>query len=150
MIFVTRKAHFNAAHRLHNPDKSDQWNRDTFGECNHINWHGHNYKLEVTVVGHIHPDIGYVIDLGTLKRIIHDRIISKCDHRNLNLDVDFLKDIIPSTENLARHFFLEIADDIKEKCPAGGKLYSVRVYETENNIAEYAPELIPKIEKITE
>lgn len=102
------------------------------------------------MVGHIHPDTGYVIDLGTLKSIINERVISKCDHRNLNLDVDFIKDTIPSAENLARLFFQEMEQDIARHCSAGGKLYSVRLYETENNIAEFIPEQIPQIEKVTE
>lgn len=150
MIYVTRKEHFNAAHRLHNPEKSDSWNQEVFGKCNHPNWHGHNYTLEVTVAGYVHPDTGYVIDLGNLKGIIYNRVISKCDHRNLNLDVDFIKGVIPSTENLARLFFEQMAGDIEQNCPAGGKLYAVKLFETENNIAQFIPELIPQVERATE
>ena len=74
MVFITRKVHFNAAHRLHNPDKSEEWNRETFGKCNNPNWHGHNYILEVTVVGEPDSETGFVIDLGILKKIIRNRI----------------------------------------------------------------------------
>ncbi|MBP3192233.1 6-carboxytetrahydropterin synthase [Natronogracilivirgula saccharolytica] len=136
MIYVTRKEHFTAAHRLHNPEKSDEWNRETFGPCNHPNWHGHNYVIEVTVAGEPDPDTGYVVDLGKLKHTIHNRVLNKCDHKNLNLDVDFLKGVIPSAENLARCFFFELKEDVNE-ITYDGQLYAVRLYETERNIAEY-------------
>lgn len=137
MVYVTRKVHFNAAHRLHNPERDEEWNRRVYGECNHPNWHGHNYVLEVTVKGEPDPETGYVIDLGLLKRIIQKRIIDKCDHRNLNLDVDFLKGIIPSTENLVRSFFEQLSDEIKQHATKGARLHSVRLFETERNFAEY-------------
>lgn len=136
MIYVTRKEHFTAAHRLHNPNKSESWNRDTYGACNHPNWHGHNYVIEVTVAGNPDPDTGYVVDLGKLKQTIYDRVLSKCDHKNLNLDVDFLEKVIPSAENLARAFFCELDEDVKQ-ISYEGRLYSVKLYETERNIAEY-------------
>ncbi|SMO43553.1 6-pyruvoyl trahydropterin synthase family protein [Fodinibius sediminis] len=139
MVFVTRKAHFNAAHRLHNPEKSDEWNRRTFGKCNHENWHGHNYKLSVTVAGKINSTTGYVIDLATLKSIIEQRIVVKCDHKNLNLDVPFLEGIMPSTENLVKAFFEQIEEPIAEKSGGDGFLYSVELQETERNSAEYCP-----------
>ncbi|AXJ01551.1 6-pyruvoyltetrahydropterin/6-carboxytetrahydropterin synthase [Cyclonatronum proteinivorum] len=139
MVYVTRKVHFNAAHRLHNPKKSDEWNAETYGDCNHINWHGHNYVMEVTVAGMPDPDTGYVIDLGDLKRILNDKIINKCDHRNLNIDVDFLKDTIPSTENLVIKFFEQIKDDVERASSTGSRLFSVKLFETERNFAEYCP-----------
>ena len=139
MIFVTRKAHFNAAHRLHNPDKSDDWNRDTFGKCNNPNWHGHNYQIEVTVAGEPNPETGYVIDLGKLKSIIRNRILEPCDHTNLNLEVSFLENVIPTTENLVQAFFEQLEEDVNETAYGDSKLYSVRLYETERNIAEYCP-----------
>ena len=111
MVFVKRKAHFNAAHRLHNPDKSDEWNREMYGKCNHPNWHGHNYVIEVTVAGDPDPETGYVIDLSTLKQIIEEQIIEKCDHKNLNLDVDFLDGIMPSTENLVKAFYHQLKEN---------------------------------------
>ena len=132
LIYVTRKARFNAAHRLHNPDKSDEWNRNTFGKCNNPNWHGHNYILEVTVAGEPDPETGYVIDLSQLKEIIHERVISKCDHANLNLDVDFLRGIMPSTENFA----VAVWNELEGALPAG-RLHRVRLLETDNNSAEY-------------
>jgi len=137
LIYVTRKSHFNAAHRLHNPDKSDQWNSDTFGKCNYPNWHGHNYVLEVTVVGEPDPESGYLIDLGRLQHIIETYIIEPCDHRNLNIDVPFLKGIIPSSENLVKVFFQQLKEPVEQACAKGGKLFSVKLFETERNIAEY-------------
>lgn len=139
MVFVTRKAHFNASHRLHNPEKSDEWNRKVFGKCNNPNWHGHNYIIEVTVAGEPDPDTGYVIDLGKLKNIIRNQIIDPCDHKNLNLEVPFLKNIIPSTENLCKAFFYELEDKIKHSSKNNTILYSVRLQETERNSAEYCP-----------
>ncbi|MDZ7756296.1 6-pyruvoyl trahydropterin synthase family protein [Rhodohalobacter sp.] len=116
MIFVTRQAHFNAAHRLHNPDKSDEWNRQTFGKCNYPNWHGHNYIIEVTVAGEPDPETGFVIDLGKLKSIINEKILDPCDHRNLNLDVPFLQGMIPTTENLVRAFFEQLRPEVEAAC----------------------------------
>lgn len=140
MIYVTRIAHFNAAHRLHNPEKPDEWNRRTFGPCNHPNWHGHNYRLEVVVSGEPDSETGYLIDLGRLKRIIHEEIVSQCDHKNLNLDVPFLKERIPTAENLARSFFERLQAPVEAAAAPGARLHSVKVYETERNIAEYRPE----------
>ena len=132
LVYVTRRAHFNAAHRLHNPAFSAEWNEDMYGLCNNALWHGHNYVIEVTVKGHPHPDTGYVIDLGELKKIVHDAIIVPCDHRNLNEQVDFLKGILPSTENLVIAFWNQIEPRLK-----AGKLHCVRLFETERNFAEY-------------
>lgn len=141
MVYVTRKAHFNASHRLHNPEKSDEWNKRVFGKCNNPNWHGHNYIIEVTVAGEPDPDTGYVIDLGKLKSIIKDKIIDPCDHKNLNLEVPFLEGIIPSTENLCKAFFYELKDEISQSSESNPVLYSVRLQETERNSAEYCPYL---------
>lgn len=135
LTYVTRTVRFNAAHRLHNPDKSDEWNRRTFGKCNNPNWHGHNYRLEVTVAGEPDPVTGYVIDLSVLKNLIHEKVVDRCDHANLNLDVDFLQGIMPSTENFAVAIWREL-----EPALPGGRLHSVRLYETENNMAEYRGE----------
>lgn len=137
MIFVTRKTHFNAAHRLLNPNKSEEWNRNTYGKCNFPNWHGHNYILEITVCGTPNPDTGYLIDLGILKQIIVEKIIKPCDHRNLNMDVPFLNDVIPTTENLVSVFYTVLKEPIEKVCNDGGKLYSVKLFETERNMAEY-------------
>lgn len=140
MIYVTRKAHFNAAHRLHNPEKPDEWNRRVFGKCNSPNWHGHNYQIEVIVAGFPHPETGYVIDLGRLKKIIREEVISPCDHKNLNMDVPFLKGIIPTTENLVRKFYKQLKKPVEEAATDESRLYSVKLYETERNFAEYCPE----------
>ena len=139
MIFVTRKSHFNAAHRLNNPNKSDEWNANTFGKCNHSNWHGHNYVIEVTVAGEPDADTGFVIDLGRLKSIIKNRITEPCDHRNLNMDVSFLKGIIPTSENLVKAFYEQLKEDVEHSASTGSVLYSVKLFETERNIAEYCP-----------
>lgn len=133
--YITRRVHFNAAHRLHNPQKSDEWNRETFGKCNLPNWHGHNYVVEVTVCGTPDTETGYVIDLGHLRKIIEEKILNVCDHRNLNLDVPFLRGIIPSTENLAIAFWQQLENTIPS-----GTLYAVKVFETERNMAEYRGE----------
>lgn len=132
VVYVTRRAHFNAAHRLHNPDFGPEWNEAQYGHCNNPLWHGHNYVIEVTVKGTPHPQTGYVIDLGELKRIIHEAVVAPCDHRNLNEQVPFLKGILPSTENLVIAFWNQIAPHI-----TSGKLHSVRLFETERNFAEY-------------
>ncbi|MEX0820662.1 MAG: 6-carboxytetrahydropterin synthase [Rhodothermales bacterium] len=132
LVYVTRKARFNAAHRLHNPEKSDEWNRETFGKCNNPNWHGHNYTLEVTVAGEPSGETGFVIDLAALKRILQEKVIDKCDHANLNLDVGFMEGIMPSTENFA----VAIWNELEDALPSG-RLHKVRLVETHNNSAEY-------------
>ncbi|MEX2401400.1 MAG: 6-carboxytetrahydropterin synthase [Rhodothermales bacterium] len=132
LVYVTRKARFNAAHRLHNPEKSDEWNRETFGKCNNPNWHGHNYTLEVTVAGEPSDETGFVIDLAALKRILQEKVIDKCDHANLNLDVGFMEGIMPSTENFA----VAIWNELEDALPSG-RLHKVRLVETHNNSAEY-------------
>lgn len=134
-VYVTRKVHFNAAHRLHNPEKSEEWNQETFGECNNPNWHGHNFELEVTVAGEPDPETGYVVDLGALKDVLHERVVDKVDHRNLNLEVDFMDGVIPSTENFA----IAIWNELEGALPAG-ELHSVRLYETPRNFVEYRGE----------
>ncbi|TVR18309.1 MAG: 6-carboxytetrahydropterin synthase [Balneolaceae bacterium] len=142
MIYVTRKTHFNAAHRLHNPNKSDEWNKQAFGKCNNQHWHGHNYVLEVTVAGQPDQETGYVIDLGKLKSIIKEKILDPCDHKNLNLEVPFLNNIIPTSENLVKAFFDELRSEIEEAASENSKLYSVKLFETERNIAEYCPDRV--------
>jgi len=131
-VYVTRQVHFNAAHRLHNPTKSRKWNEEKFGLCTNPQWHGHNYVLEVTVRGQPDPETGYVLDLGDLNQILHRVIVDRCDHRNLNEQVGFLRGIIPSTENLVIAFWRELEPQL----PAG-RLYRVRLFETPRNFAEY-------------
>jgi 6-pyruvoyltetrahydropterin/6-carboxytetrahydropterin synthase len=145
LIYVTRKEHFNASHRLHNPEKSDEWNSQMYGKCNNPNWHGHNYVIEVTVAGEPDPETGYVIDLGVLKKIIRKKILEPCDHNNLNLEVPFLRGIIPTSENLVREFFLQLKEEVNSAASKKSTLYSVKLFETERNIAEYCPDRATKI-----
>lgn len=133
MVFLTRQVHFNSAHRLYNPTKSLAWNQKQYGLCTNPHWHGHNYVLEVTLKGQPDPVTGYIMDLSRLKKILERAIVDKCDHRNLNEEVDFLRGIIPSTENLVIAFWHEIVPHI----PAPAQLHCVRLYETPRNYAEF-------------
>ncbi|MBL9201824.1 MAG: 6-carboxytetrahydropterin synthase [Opitutaceae bacterium] len=132
-VFITRQVHFNSAHRLHNPTKSQKWNVAQYGLCTNPHWHGHNYVLEVTVRGEPDPVTGYIVDLGELKRILHRAVVDPCDHKNLNTDVAFLRGIIPSTENLVIAFWHEIAPLL----PPQARLHRVRLFETPRNFAEF-------------
>jgi len=132
IVNITRQVHFNAAHRLHNPTKSQRWNEEKYGLCTNPHWHGHNYVLEVTVRGRPDPETGYVLDLGELKRILQRAVVEPCDHRNLNTEVGFLRGVIPSTENLVIAFWNEIEPHL-----TAGKLHRVRLYETPRNFADY-------------
>ena len=132
MLYITKITNFSASHRLFNPNLSDEENEKLFDKCNNKNGHGHNYKLEITICGDVNPVSGYVIDLKLLKKIIEDEIIEKVDHSNLNLDIDFLKGIIPSVENLAIAFW----NILENKLPSG-KLYKIKLFETENSYVEY-------------
>lgn len=131
-VFVTRQVHFNAGHRLFNPARGRAWNERTYGPCANANGHGHNYVLEVTVRGRPDPVTGYVVDLGDLKGILERAIVRPCDHRNLNKDVDFLKGVIPTAENLVVAFWKRIAPRIRV-----GELHCVRLFETPRNFADY-------------
>ena len=132
MIFITRKHEFSAGHRLFNPDFSDEKNEATFGLCNNPNGHGHNYVLEVTLSGEVCDDTGMVFDLKELKKLTQREIIDKVDHKNLNVDVDFLKGIIPTAENLAIKFW-----EILEPKISKGRLYEIKLYESERNYVVY-------------
>lgn len=129
---VARRMHFNAAHRLHNPAQSDAWNRETFGLCNNPNYHGHNYELEVLVEGEIDPLTGYVIDIGRLKTLVEERVLRHLDHHNLNLDVPWFRDLLPSAENIA----VVIWQQLQPEIPAG-RLLRIRLWETPRNYVEY-------------
>jgi 6-pyruvoyltetrahydropterin/6-carboxytetrahydropterin synthase len=131
-VFLTRQVHFNAAHRLHNPAFGADWNKRKYGHCGNPRWHGHNYVLEATVCAPVNPKTGYVMDLFELKGILTRAIVDRCDHRNLNEDVDFLRGVIPSTENLAIAFWRQLDPHIR-----GARLHRVRLYETPRNFAEY-------------
>lgn len=130
---VNVKVFFEAAHRLHNSDRDDDWNRAVFGKCNNPHGHGHNYALEVSVFGEVDPDTGYLIDMKDLKRVIADRVVDEVDHRHLNLDVPWLDGINPTAENLARVFF----ERIEPALPDGVSLATVTVHETERNSSSY-------------
>ena len=133
VVHITRQVHFNSAHRLYNPNRSLAWNQAKFGLCTNPHWHGHNYVLEVTVKGRPDPETGYIMDLSELKRVLHVAVVDKCDHRNLNDEVDFLRGTIPSTENLVIAFWREIAPHL----PPRARLHRVRLYETPRNFADF-------------
>ncbi len=132
MVSVTRRETFSASHRLYNPVFSEEQNRAVFDKCANPNGHGHNYVLEVTVTGTPDPATGYVVDLKELKRIIRAEVTDKLDHRNLNMDVEFLRNVIPTAENIA----VAIWRVLESKIPSG-VLSCVRLRETENNVVEY-------------
>jgi len=132
VVSITRQVHFNSAHRLYNPTKSQRWNEKKYGLCTNPHWHGHNYVLEVTVRGEPDPETGYIMDLGDLKKILHEAVVDRCDHRNLNDEVPFLRGVIPSTENLVIAFWNQIEPHIH-----AGRLHCVRLYETPRNFADY-------------
>ena len=136
MIYVSRKEHFNAAHKLSNPALSKEKNLEVFGPCANENWHGHNYDLIVTVKGNPDPETGFVADLKKLSTLIRDEVTEKLDHKNLNLDVDFMKDKMASTENLAIEIWKILALKIALIAP-GAALHSVRLFETPRNYVEY-------------
>jgi 6-pyruvoyltetrahydropterin/6-carboxytetrahydropterin synthase len=135
IVTVTRRFHFNAAHRVHNPALSDAENSELFGKCNNPNWHGHNYRHDVSVKGEISPKTGYVIDLARLKDVVNREVIDKVDHRNMNLEVPFMKGKIPTTENIIVAMWNVIAPAI-----APAKLERLVLWETDNNAAEYRGE----------
>jgi 6-pyruvoyltetrahydropterin/6-carboxytetrahydropterin synthase len=134
MIYITRRERFNAAHRLFKPEYSDERNLQVFGKCSNPNWHGHNYTLFVTVKGDVNPDTGFLVNLKDLSYLIDQRVIEKLDHRNINLEVDFMAGKLASTENLAIGIWNELAKPIKEM---GAELHCIKLYETENNFVEY-------------
>ena len=134
MIYITRKEHFNAAHKLFNPAFSDEKNMEIFGKCANPNWHGHNYYLYVTVKGEVSPETGYTVNLKELSSLIRLHITEKLDHKNLNLDVDFMKDRMPTTENVAIAIWEQLAGHVSKM---GGTLHCIKLYETDNNYVEY-------------
>lgn len=143
MIFVTRRERFNAAHRLYHPNKSDQENLDIFGMCSNPKWHGHNYVLFITVKGNINPETGFVVNIKDLSKLVKEIIIKKLDHRNINLEVDFMAGINPTTENLAKGIWEQLENPIKD---LGAALHRIKLFETENNFVEYYGEKTFKTE----
>ena len=140
MIYLSRAEHFNAAHKLANPSWSDEKNREVFGPCANANWHGHNYELIVTVKGRPHPDTGFVMDLKKLSTLIREEVTEKLDHKNLNLDVDFLQDKMASTEILAMEIWRILATLIPQHSDTRAQLHSIKLYETPRNFVEYLGE----------
>jgi len=134
MVHITRKEHFNAAHRLFRPEYSDEKNYAVFGKCSNPNWHGHNYTLYVTVKGEVNPNTGFVVNLKDLSRVINLKVIHKLDHKNINLEVDFMVGRLTSVENLCIAIWEELMEEIQQ---LGLKLHKIRLEETENNSAEY-------------
>jgi 6-pyruvoyltetrahydropterin/6-carboxytetrahydropterin synthase len=136
MIYVTRKEHFNAAHRLYNPAWSDEKNQEVFGPCANNNWHGHNFELIVTVKGKPDPDTGFVIDLKVLGDIMKQQIVDKVDHKNLNIDVDFMQGKMASCEIFVTEIWNILAPAI-EQAASNAKLHYIKLIETPKNFVEY-------------
>jgi 6-pyruvoyltetrahydropterin/6-carboxytetrahydropterin synthase len=131
-VTVTRRLKFNAAHRVHNPAFSDEENSQMFGKCNNQHGHGHNYTLDVSVSGDVNPDTGYVFDLSRLKELVMREVVDIVDHHNLNIDVPFMRGVIPTAENM----ILQIWRILDEKIESG-RLTRLVLWETENNYVEY-------------
>ena len=134
MIYITRRERFNAAHRLFREDFSDEQNMEVFGKCSNPNWHGHNYELFVTVKGEINRQTGFLVNLKKLSKIIREEVIVKLDHKNINLEVEFMKGKLASTENLAVGIWEVIESYVRQ---LGVELHCVKVTESENNFVEY-------------
>ncbi len=135
-VYVSRKEHFNAAHKLYNPAWSKEKNIEVFGPCANDNWHGHNFDLIVTIKGQPDPETGFVVDLKKLSTLIRDEVTEKLDHKNLNLDVDFMRGKLASCENLVAEIW-KILHPAIPIISQFGKLYSIRLYETPRNYVEY-------------
>jgi 6-pyruvoyltetrahydropterin/6-carboxytetrahydropterin synthase len=133
MIFLTRHEHFNAAHKLYNPQWTEEKNEQVFGKCANANWHGHNYELIVTIKGEVDAATGFLMDVKKLSAIINEHVCDKLDHRNLNVDVDFMHDKLASTENLA----IAIWQQLEGRLPLNVKLHCVKLYETPRIYVEY-------------
>lgn len=134
-VAVFRKEHFNAAHRLHNPQWTDEKNEAVFGKCNNPNFHGHNYELIVQVTGEIDPETGFVMDMKLLGALTKEFVLDRLDHRNLNLDVEEFRELNPTAENIA----IVIYNILRNKIDQGLAL-KIRLYETERNFVEYPVE----------
>lgn len=134
LVFLTRRERFNAAHRMFRSDWSDEKNNEVYGKCSNPNWHGHNYTLFVTVKGELNPETGYVVNLKTLSQIITQHVIEKVDHKNINIEVDFMKGKFPSSESLAIAIWEVLDPHIKQ---LDISLHCIRIEETENNFVEY-------------
>lgn len=134
MIQITRRATFNSAHRLFRPEWDDEKNYASFGKCSNPLWHGHNYELFVTVQGNVNPQTGFLINLKDLSHVMEKHVVEKLDHKNINLEVDFMKGRMASSENLAIAIWQQLQQPIRE---LGAELFLVKLNETENNSVEY-------------
>lgn len=133
MVYLTRAEHFNAAHKLYNPAWSPEKNDEVFGKCANANWHGHNFELLVTIKGNPDPETGFIMDVKKLSLLIREHVTEKLDHRNLNIDVDFMKDKMCSIENLA----IAIWDQLVNRLPACAQLHCIKLWETPRISVEY-------------
>jgi len=133
MVYLTRHEHFNAAHKLYNPNWNEEKNVEVFGKCANSNWHGHNYELIITIKGNVNQDTGFLMDVKVLSGILQKYVCEKLDHKNLNMDVDFMAGKLASTENLA----IAIWQQIIPHLPAGVALHCVKLYETPRICVEY-------------
>lgn len=133
MVYLTRVEHFNAAHKLYNPAWSKEKNETVFGKCANEHWHGHNYELLVTIKGKPDPDTGFLYDVKALSKLIEQYVLDKLDHKNLNLDVDFMAGKMCSTENLA----IAIWQQLQPHLPATVQLHCIKLYETPRIFVEY-------------
>jgi 6-pyruvoyltetrahydropterin/6-carboxytetrahydropterin synthase len=133
MVYLTRVEHFNAAHKLYNPAWSKEKNEDVFGKCANEHWHGHNYELLVTIKGKPDPDTGFLYDVKQLSKLIQQYVLDKLDHKNLNMDVDFMEGQLCSTENLA----IAIWQQLQPHLPASVTLHCIKLYETPRIFVEY-------------
>lgn len=136
MISLTRVYRFSSSHRLHCARLSEQENREVFGKCNNPYGHGHNYVLEVTVGGEIDPTTGLVADVQALDRFVHQKIVARYDHRDMNTDLEEYRDLVPTTENVALQVARRLCEDWKQAPEIGARLERIRIHETNNNIFE--------------
>jgi len=134
VVHITRRERFSAAHKLYNSEWTDEKNQEVFGKCANSNWHGHNYELFVTVKSTINPETGFVMDLKSLSDLLKEKVMNHLDHKNVNLDTPFMKNIMSSTENICVAIWDEIQPDIEKK---GAELVVIKLQETENNFVEY-------------
>ena len=132
IVSVNRKEHFNAAHRLYNPEWSEEKNEAVFGKCNNPNWHGHNYEMIVTLTGEVDPETGYVYDMKKLSDLIKEKVLNRLDHKNLNLDVTEFKNLNPTAENIVKVIYDLLRPEIEDKYEM-----KITLYETERNFVEY-------------
>jgi len=141
MVYISRREHFNAAHKLFNENWSSEKNQEVFGNCANENWHGHNFELEITLEGEPDPETGFIVDLKKLGELVNNLVIDKLDHKNLNLDVDFMKGKMPTIEVLIKEIW-KILEPKISSITKDGKLFRLKLHETSKQFAEYYGESI--------